>query len=59
MFSILLSKYLYVCGKFVYIITVFMDLIKLYSWVFINISIKYVTTFMYLKKFEKKFVKPP
>lgn len=59
MFSILLSKYLYVCGKFVYIITVIMDLIKLYSWIFFNISIKYVTTFMYLKKFEKKFVKPP
>lgn len=53
MFSILLSKYLYVCGKFVYIITVFMDFIKLYSWIFFNISIKYVTTFMYLKKFEK------
>lgn len=59
MFSILLSKYLYVCGKFVYIITVFMDLIKLYSCFFFNISIKYVTTFMYLKKFEKKLVKPP
>lgn len=53
MFSILLSKYLYVCGKFVYIITVFMDLIMLYSWIFFNISIKYVTKFMYLKKFEK------
>lgn len=53
MFSILLSKYLYVCGKFVYIITVFMDFIKLYSWIFFNISIKYVTKFMYLKKFEK------